>query len=80
MFHIILGAEFHAVNIKVALQASEWVSKGGDSTVEQVNGHLVPVTGSNLRKSKKVWYRFEEKWKLLLSYNFGHNVLTKLKP
>ena len=80
MLYIILGAEFHAVNIKVALQASEWVSKGGDSTVEQVNGHLVPVTGSNLRKSKKVWYRFEEKWKLLLSYNFGHNVLTKLKP
>ena len=77
MFYIILGAKFHAVNIKVALQASEGVSKGGDSTVEQVNGHLVPVTGSNLRKSKKVWYRFEEKWKLLLSYNFGHNVLTK---
>ena len=52
MFHIILGAEFHAVNIKVALQASEWVSKGGDSTVEQVDGHLVIVTGSKLHKSK----------------------------
>ena len=52
MFHIILGAEFHAVNIKVTLQASEWISKGGDSAVEQVDGHLVLVTGSNLPQSK----------------------------
>ena len=54
MFHIILGAEFHAVDIKVALQASEWVSKGGEDTVEQVDGHNVLVTGSNLHKSKQV--------------------------
>ena len=56
MFHIILGAEFHAVDIKVGLQASEWVSKGGDRTVEQVDGHLVLVTGSNLHKSRGAFF------------------------
>ena len=55
MSHVILGAEFHAVDIKVGLQASEWVSEGGDSAVEQVDGHNVLVTRSDLHKSKQVW-------------------------
>ena len=38
MFHIILGAEFHAVDVKVGLQASEWVSKGGEGAVELSEG------------------------------------------